>query len=686
MGNEWFHALGAGLFIILDPHRLLLLWGGVLCGLALGIMPGIGGIAGTALLLPFTFSLDAPSAIALLLGLAATTTHGDPISAIVLGAPGHAASAATTLDGYPMTKRGEGARALGAAYMSALMGGLFGAVLMAVVLPIVRPMILFVGSPELLGLAVFGLSMVAVLSGNTPLRGLTMACFGVMLAMIGSDPQTGTLRWTMDSLYLWDGLPLVPITLGVFALPELCDLLVARTSVVQEVNIDKLDTNNWRGLWQGSRDCFTHWWLNLRCAWIGSVIGAVPGISSSVIDWISYGHALKTEKGAQQTFGKGDVRGVIAAESATCSREGGALIPTVVFGVPGSAGMAILLGAFLIQGLVPGPDMLTKNLSITYSMVWSIAIANILGSGLCFLFSAQFAKIATLRYSLILPVVLCLIYVGAFEGTRQWGDLYSLLFFGVLGWAMKHFKWPRPPLVLGYILGGIFERYMFISIERYGIDWMKRPVVIGLFAMAFLSLLGPFFKDIRAHGGLKGMIAEVHKPHITGMQIFPIFMLGLFIVMLSMAVQWNLDAKIIPVIVGTGAVLFCSLSLLNDIFKSQLVKKDDGKGPQKIHMDIASNITHLKPLYILMRGASFFGWMILFLLSMATIGLIPTVPFFIVGFMRIEAKEPWKIVISYVVAMTILIYVVFDQLLTIPWPQTLLGTMFPVLKNYIPSM
>jgi TctA family transporter len=685
MGNEWFHALGAGLFIILDPHRLMLLWGGVLCGLALGIMPGIGGIAGTALLLPFTFSLDAPSAIALLLGLAATTTHGDPISAIVLGAPGHAASAATTLDGYPMTKRGEGARALGAAYMSALMGGLFGAVLMAVVLPIIRPAILFIGSPELLGLAVFGLSMVAVLSGNTPLRGLTMACFGVMLAMIGSDPQTGTLRWTLDSLYLWDGLPLVPLTLGVFALPELCDLLVARTSVVQDVNIDKLDTNNWRGLWQGSRDCFTHWWLNLRCAWIGSVIGAVPGISSSVIDWISYGHALKTEKGAQQTFGRGDVRGVIAAESATCSREGGALIPTIVFGVPGSAGMAILLGAFLIQGLVPGPDMLTKNLSITYSMVWSIAIANIVGSGLCFLFSSQFAKIATLRYSLILPVVLCLIYVGAFQGTRQWGDLYSLLFFGVLGWAMKHFKWPRPPLVLGYILGGIFERYMFISIERYGLDWLERPVVIGLFALAFLSLLGPFFKDIKAHGGIKGMIAEVHKPHITGMQIFPIFMLGLFIVMLSRAVTWNLDAKIIPVIVGSGAVLFCSLSLLNDIFKSQLVRKDTG-GDQKIHMDIASNITHLKPTYIIMRGASFFGWMVAFLLSMATIGLIPTVPFFIVAFMRLEAKEPWKIVLGYVVVMTILIYVVFDQLLTIPWPQTIVGNMFPILKAYIPSM
>src|SRR6202030_3475933 len=401
------HSAGTALFIILDPIRLMFLFAGVCMGLTLGILPGIGGVAGTALLLPFTYGMDPTTAMGLLLGLGATTTTADPISAIVLGAPGHAASAATTLDGYPMTKRGEGGRALGASYMSAMIGGLFGAVLRGVTLPVVRPLILFIGSPELLALAVFGISMVAVLSGNAPLRGLTCACFGMMLAMIGTDPQTGTLRWTLDSIYLWEGLPLVPMTLGVFALPELCDLLVGRTAVVQSKQL--VSTRD--GLLLGARDCITHWFLVLRCAWIGSVMGAIPGIGASVIDWISYGHALRSEKGAQETFGTGDVRGVIAAESATNSREGGALVPTVVFGVPSSAGMAILLGAFLMHGLNPGPDMLTKNLNVTYSMVWSIAIANLLGSGLCFAFSGQFAKLATLRYTLILPVVLCLVYI-----------------------------------------------------------------------------------------------------------------------------------------------------------------------------------------------------------------------------------------------------------------------------------
>ena len=381
------------------------------------------------------------------------------------------------------------------------------------------------------------------------------------------------------------------------------------------------------------------------------------------------------------------MRGVIAAESATCSREGGALIPTIVFGVPGSAGMAILLGAFLMHGLVPGPDMLTKNLSITYSMVWSIAIANILGSGLCYIFSSQFAKLATLRYSLILPVVLCMVYIGAFEGKRQWGDLYALMFFGVFAWGMKHFKWPRPPLVLGFILGAVLERYMFISIQRYGAEWMLRPLVVVMFAASLLSVLGPFLKDVKAHGGLRGLASDFHAPRFKGSQIFPAFLLVLFAVMLSEAVKWNFYAKIIPMIVGTGAIAFCSLSLLTDMFKSDSIAAakaaaaERGEVDQKIHMDIGTNISHMTNRQIILRGAIFFGWMGSFLVSMAIIGLIPTVPIFIICFMRVEAREPWKIVLPMAFFMCIFIYALFDQLLTIPWPGSVVGDWFRGSRN-----
>jgi hypothetical protein len=481
----------------------------------------------------------------------------------------------------------------------------------------------------------------------------------------------------------------VPLTLGIFALPELCDLAIGRMAVVQAGQT--LDTKT--GMLLGIKDCRDNWFLILRCSWIGSAMGAIPGIGASVIDWISYGHALKTEKDAAKTFGTGDVRGVIAAESATNAREGGALVPTVAFGVPASAGMAILLGAFLIHGLVPGPDMLTKHLDLTYSMVWSIAIANILGSGLCFAFSGQLAKIATLRYTLFMPCVLSLVFIGAFEATRNWGDLFSLMFFGVLGWAMKHFRWPRPPFVLGFILGEPIERYMFISIERYGVSWMIKPFVLVMFGLAAFSLLGPLIQDIRGHGGPRKMLSQWGHPVFSSDNLFPAALLILFIVMLSLSFDWAFAARIVPTIVGIGAILFCGLGLANDILGVHARNAaaaaggagSESTGPKRIHMDIVSKTAHLPGATVVGRGFQFFGWMAGIMLLMWIIGLIPAVPIFIISYMRLEGREKWKIVIPMAVCVVALIYIVFDQLLAIPWPPTLLGTFFPVLK-VIPSV
>ena len=691
IGGEFaFMATSAGkaFLIMMEPHRLMFLGLGCIMGLVLGIVPGIGGLAGTAMLLPFTFTMDPYSAFALLLGLGATTATGDPIPAILFGVPGGAASAATVLDGFPMAKKGEAGRALSAAYMSSLMGGIFGALLLAVSIPILRPVMLFIGSPELLAFSILGISMVAVLSGNAPLRGITAGCFGVMIAMIGTDPQTGTLRWTMDSLYLWDGLPLVPLLLGVFALPELCDLLIARVAI----SSDTSKANIYKGQWQGVKDCFKNWWLILRCSWIGGGIGSIPGISAAVVDWLAYGHALKTEKGASQTFGKGDVRGVIASESSNNAKEGGALVPTIAFGVPGSATMAILLGAFLIHGLVPGPDMLTKNLSITYSMVWSVALANILGAGLCYAFSPQFAKIATLRYTLILPAVLGIVYIGAFEASRQWGDLITLLFFGVVGWIMKQAKWPRPPLILGVVLGDTIERYMFISIERYGMSWLLRPVVAVLFLMAIVGLGRPLLSDIRSQGGLRKMLTSFQAPTFHPSQLFTVFMIVVIGTAVAVSSRWDFSAKIVPLVVGIAALTAAALSLFNDMCRKPAAPATEGlaghvqhEGEQKIHMDLTSDTGHLPVREIIVRAAWFFGYLIGFMAVMAIIGLIPTVAVFVVFFMRWEARERWTLVIPYATALVVFIWFTFDYVMAVPWPPTLLGQWFPYLK-VIPSV
>jgi len=689
-GELGFMAASAGkaFLTLMEPHRLMFLALGCIMGLVLGIIPGIGGLTGTAMLLPFTFNMDPYSAFALLLGLGATTATGDPIPAVLFGVPGGAASAATVLDGFPMAKKGEAGRALSAAYMSSLMGGVFGAVLMGISIPILRPVMLFIGSPELLAFSVLGISMVAVLSGNAPLRGITAGCLGVMIAMIGTDPQTGTLRWTFDSLYLWDGLPLTPLLLGVFALPELCDLLIGRVAIASDTGM----ANIYKGQWQGVKDCFSHWWLIMRCSWIGGGIGSIPGISASVVDWLAYGHALKTEKGASATFGKGDVRGVIASESSNNAKEGGALVPTVAFGVPGSATMAILLGAFLIHGLVPGPDMLTKNLSITYAMVWSVALANILGAGLCYAFSPQFAKLATLRYTLILPAVLGIIYIGAFEATRQWGDLFTLLFFGLVGWIMKQFKWPRPPLILGVVLGDTIERYLFISIERYGLSWMLRPIVVLLFALAILGLIRPLLQDIRSQGGLGRMLTSFQRPTFHPSQLFTMFMIALIGAAVVASLQWDFSAKIVPLVVGTVALCAAVLSLFNEMCRKPAAAAAEGPAEhaehevgEKIHMDLVSDTAHLPVREIVMRAGLFFGYLIGFMAVMATIGLIPTVGLFVVFFMRYEAKERWSLVIPYAVVLVLFIWFAFDYFMAVPWPPTLIGQWFPFLKA-IPSV
>jgi TctA family transporter len=681
-------AAGKAFLTLMEPHRLMFLALGCMMGLVLGIVPGIGGLTGTAMLLPFTFAMDPYSAFALLLGLGATTATGDPIPAILFGVPGGAASAATVLDGFPMAKRGEAGRALSAAYMSSLMGGIFGAALLAISIPILRPVMLYLGSPELLAFSILGISMVAVLSGNAPLRGVAAGCLGVMIAMIGSDPQTGTLRWTFDSLYLWDGLPLTPLLLGLFALPELCDLLIARTTISKDV--DK--ANIYKGQWQGVKDCFEHWWLIMRCSWIGGGIGSIPGISASVVDWLAYGHALKTEKGASATFGRGDVRGVIASESSNNAKEGGALVPTIAFGVPGSATMAILLGAFLIHGLVPGPDMLHKHLDITYTMVWSVALANILGAGLCYAFSPQFARLATLRYTLILPAVLGIVYIGAFEASRNWGDMFALLLFGVLGWLMKQFKWPRPPLVLGLVLGDSIERYMFISVERYGFTWLWRPVVAVLLIMALIGLLRPFFYDIRRQGGVVSMMRSFQAPTFHPSQLFTVFFLLVIGGMMVAALSWHFSAKLVPLIVGGIGFTMVAMSLLNETSRKpaaaatrSLTEKAQHEVEEKIHMDLSSDTEHLPVRTIVERALRFFGYLIAFMAVMAVIGLIPTVAVFVLIFMRLEGPERWPLVLTYAAVLVLGIYIAFDVFMAVPWPPTLLGQLFPALK-VIPSV
>lgn len=685
MDTSALDAAWQAIVIMADPWRMFMLSTGVVLGLILGILPGIGGLAGTALLLPLTFGMDPYAAFALLLGLGATTATGDPIPAILFGVPGSSGSAATVLDGLPMAKRGEAGRALSAAYMSSMMGGVFGAFMLALAIPVMRPLMLYVGSPELLAFSVLGLSMVATLSGSAPLRGMCIAAVGLLISMVGSDPHTGTFRWTFDTLYLWEGVPMIAVVLGLFALPEMADLAIGRTSITQGA---KMASTTRAGMIQGAKDSWQNWWLVLRCSWMGAYLGALPGISGSVIDWMAYGHALKTVKGASKTFGKGDVRGVIASESANNAREGGTLIPTIAFGVPGSATMAILLSAFMIHGLLPGPDMLTKNLSVTYSMVWSIAIANILGAGLCYLFSGQFAKLSTLRFTLILPSIMTIVFIGAYQGSHDFGDFYALIVFGVIGWVMKQLKWPRAPLILGVVLGEIVERYLFISIERYGMSWLTHPIVLVLFGISALVLISPFIKDVRYFGGIRHMVFGRERPQYRKPQLFTLFVVAVLAIMLAMSAGWPFAARIVPMIVGFTGLFFVSLSLFHEVMplKERVMSEAEAEKAAigaKLHMDLESDTGHLPKRTVLIRAATFIGWILAMLALSSLMGLMFAMPVFIIAYMRLEGREPWKIVLPYTLVMIVFVYVVFEYFLSIHWPPSLLGNLLPDLRSQL---
>lgn len=473
-------ALVTALFEVLRWDALSFMLVGVAVGFWVGLLPGLGGATTLALMVPFVYRMAPVQAFAFLLGMHAVVATTGDITSILFGIPGEATTAATVLDGHAMAKKGEAGRALGAALASSLVGALFGAGALVLAIPIVRPLVLSFGSPELFMLAVVGIASISALSGRQPrsmLRGFLAGALGLMLAAVGQDPQAGNFRYTLGFLYLWEGLDLVPMLVGFFAVPEIVDLAVRGTAVAGEAPSRRLT-----GVATGVRDTFRHFGLTIRCSIIGTYVGVVPGLGGSVAQWMAYAHAVQSARtpAERDGFGKGDVRGVLGPGAANNSKEGGDLIPTVAFGVPGSAGMAVLLGAFLLVGLTPGPEMLTTHLNVTLAMVWTIVLANVITVAACLVFLNHLARLTTIRGSRLIPFLVLLITVGAYTSNNSLADVLVMLLFGALGYVMMRFQWPRAPLVLGLVLGEIAERYLWISVARYGGAWLGRPFVIVL--------------------------------------------------------------------------------------------------------------------------------------------------------------------------------------------------------------
>lgn len=668
METAAFDAIG----IVLDPARFGFLTLGVIIGLAVGIIPGLGGLVGLSILLPFTYSLDPYAALAMLLALSAVVATGDTIPAVLFGVPGTVGSAATVLDGYPMACKGEAGRAFGAAFSASLIGGLLGALILLVSIPILKPLVLLIGPPELFALCLFGISLVAMLSGANRMKGLAAACLGLLLATVGDDPNTATPRWTFGTFYLFDGIPLVPLALGMFALPELAGLMMRGGSISQGPRQTAMN-----GQWQGIKDTLANPGLVFRSSFLGAALGAIPGLGASIIDWIAYGLAAKTVKGADETFGKGDVRGVIASESSNNAKEGGSLIPTIAFGIPGTASMAILLGAFQIHGIVPGQAMLTDKLDLTYAMVWSIALANVVGAGICFLFANQLARLALVPVAILVPGVLAMTLLGAFQTGASVHDIYAVIGFGLLGMAFKLLGWSRPAVVLGFVLGSLIERYLVISFSLAGGAFVLRPLVAVILLATIAGVIFPvILRFWRGRGGDTSPSTR-DRPRLSLRQVsapdmaLAVAFLGVFLYALATQAGWPFKARLMPMVFASLGVLV-SLGVVLQMLMSPADDSADARDEARL--------SEAKG-----RGVRFFLSCIGFAALLHLVGILPALFLLMLYLLVVEGKQRWLTSLGVSGAVIVGSYVLFHLLVHLPWPNALIGDLFPALRSWFPS-
>ncbi len=470
---------------IFTLRTMLFLQLGVIAGLVVGVIPGLGGTTALAILMPLTFGMEPIDAFALAGGIMGSVGAGGAITAILINTPGTAPNAATCLDGYPMARQGRAAEALGATATASPLGGLFGMITLLLILPYAKELVLMFRPPEFFLLAVFGLITIALSDSANVVRGLIAAGVGLMLAFVGYDSVSGGDRFTFGSDYLWDGIPLVPSLIGLFAMTEMIRLSISGGSVATDTDSVRLD-----GVMTGVRATFRHWRVVLRGSIIGTIVGAVPGAGGTVATFISYS-STKNADPHPETFGTGRIEGVIAPEAANNAKDCGALLPTLAFGIPGSSEMAVFLGILVLHGMQPGPTMLLEHERVIYSLIVALTFSAVLSGVLGLVLIRWLAMVTLVKGSVLAPLVIVTSLVGAYAIDSRPGNVIVAIIMGVVGYLMLRFHYPRLPLVIALVLGETAERGYMQSMMMGRGDWgifVSSPVSIVIVILIFSSL------------------------------------------------------------------------------------------------------------------------------------------------------------------------------------------------------
>ena len=478
--------LFAGLAALMDPSLLVLLFAATLAGVIIGALPGLNATTGAALLLPFTITMDPIPAIAILTTVYCAATFAGAITAILINTPGTSASATTCLDGFPLAQRGEAGRALGMATVSSTFGGIISVVCLMLAAPLMARMAYNFAPPEYFALTVFGISMLATIGDGTPLKNIIAGALGVLLATVGKDLLTTVERFTFGFNELSEGIGFVPVMIGIFGISELLvqasKLSVERKQVVM------------KAIKLPSREDYGKVWKTiLRSSGIGTFIGILPAEGATVASMIGYNEARRWSKTPEE-FGKGSVEGIAGAEAANNSATGGAMVPTLALGIPGSPTAAVILAGLMVHGLQPGPTMFTEQAEFAYAIFWSMLLVNVMFIFVGLFGAKIFARVTFIPVQILWPVVFTFSIVGAYALDQSMLDVYIALVSGVIGYFMRRFGYSVVPLAIGLILGGMLEKRLGQSLIMLDDQWwllFTRPLTVLFFVLTILALFGP---------------------------------------------------------------------------------------------------------------------------------------------------------------------------------------------------
>jgi TctA family transporter len=638
--------------------------------------------------------MEAPQALALLIGALAVVHTSDTVSAVLLGAPGSASASVVMLDGYAMARQGQARRALSLAFLSSMAGGIIGALGLTLAIPLARPLVLSFGSPELFMLTVLGVALAAVLSRGNVAKGLAAGLLGLLLGTVGTSPTTAEYRFTFGSLFLGDGLSLVAVALGIFGLAEIASRVGQRGHTEQPITLGGTYL-------EGVREWLTHWTHVIRGALIGIWAGVLPGIGATAGTWMAYG---------KRKFGKGDPRGIVGPESANNSVEAGDLIPTLLFGIPGGVPAAMLLGLLLTYGIQPGPTIITDHLDLMYLIVWSFAIASVLGAALCFGGTRFLARLTTVPFAVLGPGLVVVMLLGAFQESGQIGDLWVMIALGVFGWLLKATDYPRAPFLIGFVLAVPLERYYFLTDSVYdGASWLLRPWVLVFLVILIAPLVLAGIRRLRARRHADVDDSERGAPPAdeageltnTGWSLaIALGMLAVFAIGWFVSADFSPEARLVPRLLCAGGVIVALVLVYLELrarwtARTRNEGSPDGGAPRSgteepaaidtgqpagipaaagsAAVAVAEPRTETRREFVLV-ALRMFAWMAAFLVLVTLGGYLAALLLFIPAFLLFVARARPRTVVIYTL-VTALLILALPALIHIDLPVGLLGAL-----------